>query len=269
MEIVEKSTKEWSITCKSITDDDKVIELELHFGLYSNNEHWHLGFSPYDLPENANSEVNELYEILEGIKKGNYYVESIDTTINNLFSITEEQLFNLKREFIQYFTKIDLQYQEDRPNLTDYTYEQAVEYFDKLKEDELDYDFSDEPERCFALGQELGLSLSELQDIEIDENRYSPTTYKYGEQEWYVLEDDEADKLEEEYVESMIDECYIAEFEAEERKTGRSNPLLQYLDKDKWIEDWCGNRGENLSGYDRNECEQKVNDTWYFLYRQN
>jgi hypothetical protein len=141
----------------------------------------------------------------------------------------------------------------------DYTYDEAVEYMQ-----DKECDFNDTPEKCFALSNQLKLSLEELEDIKRDRGNY----YIYEKEEWLIADEDEVDEIEREYVEQMIDECWLYEYEVEEKKTGRSNPLLTYLDKNKWIDDWCGNRGENLSSVDGVEYEEKVNDVWYYLYKQ-
>jgi hypothetical protein len=45
--------------------------------------------------------------------------------------------------------------------------------------------------------------------------------------------------------------------------------LQNYVDKDKWIDDNSGNRGENLNGYDGNEEEVEFEGTTYYIYRNN
>ena len=127
--------------------------------------------------------------------------------------------------------------------------------------------YDGDEDRLIAFCIELDISYKDSFDIVWD--NYHTHTLKLDDEEYLVLTDEEADKVERERVESVIDDCYLAEFEYEERKSGNSNPLLQYLDKDKWIDDWCGNRGENISSYNGQELESKYNGTTYYIYRTN
>ena len=165
------------------------------------------------------------------------------------------------RELIdELFDDIDDNYKMSYGERKDYTYDEAVEYME-----DKDSDFNISSEKWFALSKQLDLSLSELENIKRDDDKY----FSYGKQEWLILDEYEVDGYEREYVENLIEDCFLYEYRMEEKKSGRSNPLLQYVDKDKWIDDLCGDRGNHLSGYDGVEYGEKVNDTWYYLYRQN
>jgi hypothetical protein len=76
--------------------------------------------------------------------------------------------------------------------------------------------------------------------------------------EYRVLTDDEADDAEREYLDDLFDQ--IVEVPSH---------LQNYVDKDKWIDDNSGNRGENLNGYDGNEEEVEFEGTTYYIYRNN
>jgi hypothetical protein len=154
----------------------------------------------------------------------------------------------------------------------------AIEIIEAYEDENFDYDninerqlnylnvvFDNDIDKVVALGRELQLSYSELLEVVI--TKYD--AFVVDDEEYLVLTDKEANKVERERVESVIDDCYLAEFNFEEKKSGRSNPLLQYLDKDKWIDDWCGNRGENINGYDGIELESNYNGTTYYIYRTN
>ncbi len=138
--------------------------------------------------------------------------------------------------------------------------------YDRLN-DILDTEYAN---RIIALAIHLDLTVKECV-LDIKKATYGEYYYEYGNQEYLVLTDDEANKLEEENVRSVIEDCYLWEYQQEEKKTGRSNPLLQYLDIDKWVEDWCGYKGHNLASYDGIEYEIKLqwSKEWWYIYRTN
>lgn len=76
--------------------------------------------------------------------------------------------------------------------------------------------------------------------------------------EYRVLTDDEADEAEREYLDDLFDQ--IVEV---------PDHLRDYIDKDKWIEDNSGERGQNLNGYDGGEEEVEFEGTTYYIYRNN
>lgn len=72
---------------------------------------------------------------------------------------------------------------------------------------------------------------------------------------YMVLDDDEADELWEEYLESYLDECV----------PGSDGP---YFDREAWKRDARHDgRGHCLASYDGSEGEQKVDCETYFIYR--
>lgn len=110
-----------------------------------------------------------------------------------------------------------------------------------------------------AIARHCQCTLDEIEDITIDGNDVTCQGRDY-----LVCTDDEADELEREYVENLIEECYLFEY----RNNKMYDTIIRYLDLDKWIDDWCGNRGENLNHYDGTEYEEYVVDEWYYIYRR-
>lgn len=76
--------------------------------------------------------------------------------------------------------------------------------------------------------------------------------------EYRVLTDDEADDAVRESLDDLFDQ--IVEVPAH---------LTEYVDKEKWIDDNSGDRGETLNGYDGTEEEVEFEGTTYYLYRNN
>jgi len=140
-----------------------------------------------------------------------------------------------------------------------------------LKELLNDYD-----ERVIALAQhlELDLEINEadfeneeekeeaIQNI-IDEldnisNDYD-NAYSYGNKEYLVLTDSEADEKEDEQLNNYLEECIYPEL---------PENLRYYFDDEAWKRDArMDGRGHIISTYDGTEYEEKVNDTWYYIYR--
>ena len=93
----------------------------------------------------------------------------------------------------------------------------------------------------------------ELEIEEYDENDYNQT--------YRVYTDNEADNEWDKYLDNYIDECVLPEIPQSYRT---------YFDDEKFKQD-CkyDGRGHSLASYDGQEREQKVNDTWYYLYKIN
>jgi hypothetical protein len=90
---------------------------------------------------------------------------------------------------------------------------------------------------------------------EVDVEEYD----EYG--DWKVYTDTEADDAWEESLDSYLDDCILPAL---------PKALQCYFDRESWKSDArMDGRGHSLSGYDGNECEQEVNGTTYYLYRQN
>ena len=109
-------------------------------------------------------------------------------------------------------------------------------------------------ERIIALAQHLNIEIHLIENNaeEINESRYGDNCYEYDGCEYRILTDSEADIAERESVESVIEDCYLTEF----TRDNKNHPALKYINMEEWIDDWCDNRGENLSGYDGIENEE-------------
>lgn len=94
-----------------------------------------------------------------------------------------------------------------------------------------------------------------------DEFTSSGETLEYGNQEYLVLTDEEADQAWDESLENYIDECVLPELPRSYR---------QYFDCEKFKAD-CSydGRGHTLASYDGEELEETVDGTTYFIYRTN
>jgi len=118
-----------------------------------------------------------------------------------------------------------------------------------------DKNFS-EPEKVLALLLEEGATVGEIDNVtEEGGNRFS-----FGGRDYLVCTDEEADQEHDEEMENYIEECILPELAEQHRK---------YFDNEAWKEDAkIDGRGHALNRYDGNECEQKIDGTMYFLYRQ-
>lgn len=76
--------------------------------------------------------------------------------------------------------------------------------------------------------------------------------------EYLVLTDSEAEKFEKEHLEQLFDE--IADI---------PSYLSNYVNKEKWIDDSTGERGQNLATYDGEEYDIEFEGETYYIYRTN
>jgi len=85
--------------------------------------------------------------------------------------------------------------------------------------------------------------------------------YNENDSDWLVCTDSEADEAWDRDLDNFIDECVLPEIPEAYRN---------YFD-DKGYKKDCkvDGRGHSLARYDGHECEQEVNGTTYYLYRQN
>lgn len=97
------------------------------------------------------------------------------------------------------------------------------------------------------------------------ENSYDDY-YSYGNQEYLVLTDSEADDAAYNSVMSIWEDCYLTK---EVRQ--QLGFLENYIDLEAATEDAikADGRGHTLASYDRKENEEKVNETYYYIYRTN
>ena len=142
-----------------------------------------------------------------------------------------------------------------------------------LKELLNDYD-----ERVIALAQhlELDLEINEA-DFETEEEKEEAiqniideldsitndydNTYSYGNKEFLVLTDEEADEEEDRQLDNYLEECIYPEL---------PENMRYYFDDEKWKRDAkMDGRGHIISMYDGCEHNEDVNDTTYYIYRMN
>ena len=149
---------------------------------------------------------------------------------------------------------------------------------------ELNQDFlADYDEKVIALAQHLGLNLEpdfsnvdeEATEEEQEEQRDEailevtreldsivetfPNNFRYSNEEYLVLTDEEADEEEDRQLNNYIEECIMPEI---------PERLQYYFDEEAWKRDArMDGRGHIISSYDGTEYEEKVNDTWYYIYR--
>ena len=112
---------------------------------------------------------------------------------------------------------------------------------------------------AIAIAIHCECTLDEMKDISNNNNHFTCQGRDY-----IVATDSEADDLEREAVERVIEDCYLWEF----RKTNKDHPALRYINLEEWIDDWCGNRGHNLNSYDGGEEQIYIVNEYYFIYRQ-
>jgi hypothetical protein len=116
-------------------------------------------------------------------------------------------------------------------------------------------DLSDVDEKIIAVMQLVGTD--DPTDITDEGNN----RYSYYREEYLVLTDSEADSAQDEELENYIDECILSELPEAYRS---------YFDDESWKRDArMDGRGHVLSSYDGSENEEKVNGTWYYIYRTN
>ena len=148
-------------------------------------------------------------------------------------------------------------------------------------------------ERMQALKQFLNLDLEETKELELfcDEK-----TIHYGDQEYLILTDEEADEEAKNSIKNSLwafnadfiirhcknyDEMDSYEYDAaiESLREAQANQcenlnglVFALIDNiSEFIADAIceDGRGHFVSYYDGREYEEKVNDTWYYIYRQN
>lgn len=118
-----------------------------------------------------------------------------------------------------------------------------------------DKNFS-EPEKVLALLLEEGATVGEIDNV----TEEGGNCLSFGGRDYLVCTDDEADQEQDEEFENYLDECILPDLPAN---------LRNYFDSEAWKQDAKKDgRGHSLGRYDGNECEQKINGTMYFLYRQ-
>jgi hypothetical protein len=122
---------------------------------------------------------------------------------------------------------------------------------------EEEFSFIDYDRMC-AICLMFNLSLQTLLRVEIE----GRTNYITVEGVEYIFgTESEVDELERESVKNIIEDCYLPNID-------KDHPILNYIDMEKWLDDWCGNRGDNLNRYDGTEDYIEYKGVWYFAYKQ-
>ena len=129
----------------------------------------------------------------------------------------------------------------------------------EIGDDEEFEDEEEKQERLQELADERHDKIEEIKDeLNSIVNDYD-NTYSYGREEYIVATDEEADEIEDEYLDNYIEECLDI-----------PDNIRPYFDEEKWKDDArMDGRGHIISTYDGNENEEKVNGTWYYIYRMN
>ncbi len=96
---------------------------------------------------------------------------------------------------------------------------------------------------------------------ELVEASYDDSRFEYGNQEYLVCTNDEADSEFQSSIENYVEECVLEELPEQYRR---------YFDTEAFIKD-CSydGRGNTLAGYDGHENEEIVGGETYYIYRTN
>jgi len=96
---------------------------------------------------------------------------------------------------------------------------------------------------------------------ELNTSSYNDCLIEYGNEEYLVCTDSEADDLWEEDLDNYLEECVYP---------GLPDNLKNYFDDEKWKNDArFDGRGHSLNRYDGNEEEVQINGETFYIYRQN
>jgi hypothetical protein len=107
-----------------------------------------------------------------------------------------------------------------------------------------------------ALAQFLDCKKSELV-----QSSYNDCLFEYGNQEYLVCTDDEADELWNESLDSYLEDCVYPTL---------PDNMINYFDDEAWKRDAkFDGRGHSLSSYDGNEYEENVKGETFYIYRTN
>lgn len=122
--------------------------------------------------------------------------------------------------------------------------------------------FEELTEKMQAVAQHLNIEHDEDEMENLTESTYNENIIEYYNEEYEVLTDEEADERWDEELQYYIDECIMPEIKDE--------TLRRYFDEEAWKRDArFDGRGHAISRYDGAEYEERINNTWYYIYRQN
>jgi hypothetical protein len=114
----------------------------------------------------------------------------------------------------------------------------------------------DEPIKAFALAVHCGLTPTEAAEV----NNLSDEGCKWicNGDDYMVLTDDEAAEMEDEYLDSYIDDLLEI-----------PDNIRFYFDDERWKEDAKQDgRGSVINNWDGSEWELKIGDEWIYIYPQ-
>lgn len=96
-------------------------------------------------------------------------------------------------------------------------------------------------------------------NIDLAENS---SIFHYGDEEYLVLTDDEAEREYDDHLTNYVDELILPEIPEQ---------YHLYFDENSWKDDARanGSRGDALSSYDGREEEVEIDGTTYYIYRLN
>ena len=104
--------------------------------------------------------------------------------------------------------------------------------------------------------------LSYVEDIDCKIQYENDGNFSVNSREYFVLDDYDADKKFNQYMDDYIDDCVLSEIPENYRK---------YFDDKAFKKDVLDSngRGSTLATYDGEELEKMVNGTFYYIYRTN
>lgn len=130
---------------------------------------------------------------------------------------------------------------------------------------EPDFDADDYPTEDYTdeeIAKEKQNAIDEVKDeLNSIQEGCGDYTYEYYGEEYIVATDEEADEIEDEYLDNYLEECIYPEL---------PENLRFYFDDDAWKRDArVDGRGHIISTYDGDENYVYVNGTTYYIYRTN
>lgn len=116
-----------------------------------------------------------------------------------------------------------------------------------------------EKQRIKALATHLELDNEEKDDLIV--SRYNDKLVEYGNEEYLVLTDEEADDALDDELDTVIDECVLVDL---------PESFHIYFDREKWKADANHEgRGHHLGRYDGVEHSVEAFGKTFYIYRQN
>ena len=178
--------------------------------------------------------------------------------MKTLKELTEELLSNYDDKVIALAQHLDIDLEPDFDENDSYYIANREDYDTDEEYNEAQTELDEEKEQAMNDAvQEIADELDSIREVS-----YSDNTFEYGSEEYEVLTDSEADDRMEEELDNYIEECIYPEIKDEH--------LRNYFDEEAWKSDArMDGRGHIISRYDGCEYEEKVNDTWYYIFRQN